>query len=88
MTPPDPPDELAQLIGLLRQQLGSRLRDVRVTRHEGRVVLRGTAVSYYVKQLALHLALRAVGHAALVNELDVVRVPPAPDPGEATTGAG
>jgi hypothetical protein len=51
-----------------------------VIRQESEVILRGTTVSYYVKQLAQHLALRSLGDAALVNELDVC--PPAPDPGD------
>jgi osmotically-inducible protein OsmY len=79
MTQPNPPDQLVQLKGLLRQVLGARLRDLSVTLHEGRVLLRGTAVSYHVKQLAQHLALRALGNAALVNELDVLR--PVPESG-------
>jgi osmotically-inducible protein OsmY len=84
MTQPDPPDQLAQLEAMLRQVLGTRLRDLSVTLHEGRVVMRGTAISYYAKQIAQHLALRVLGNAAFVNQLDVHRS--VPDPGAGNKG--
>jgi hypothetical protein len=66
-----------ELEGLLRQQLRSQVREVRVVVREGQVVVQGIAVSYYAKQLAQHLVLVTLGKLAFVNELEVQRVEPA-----------
>jgi hypothetical protein len=42
-------------------------------------VLVGSAPSYYTKQLAQHFVLNSLDGIALVNEIEVRRVVPAPD---------
>jgi hypothetical protein len=86
MSDTDPPTELERLRELLRQQLRSRVREVAVDLHEGRILLRGVAVSYYAKQLAQHLALRVLGPIALLNRIDVRREAPAPQSDETPGG--
>jgi len=56
------------------------VRDLRVQVHEGQVVLRGTAFSYYAKQLAQNCFLVSLGIKTLVNEIEVRRALPAPNP--------
>jgi hypothetical protein len=63
--------KLADLQGLLQGQLWGRVRNLRVVLREGQVALQGTALSYYAKLLAQHLALHALETAALVNEIEV-----------------
>ena len=68
-TPPTMSPEQAEV--LLKQRLRSRVLDLRVLMHEGGVVLRGTAFSYYAKQLAQHAAMQALGLRILANEIEV-----------------
>jgi hypothetical protein len=68
----------------LRQELerhihlrtGRRVRDLSVEIEPERVVLRGRAGSYYVKQLAQHGALEIVSHLPLSNTIVVEDSPP------------
>jgi hypothetical protein len=79
------PARLEELQGLLRSKFRGQVRDVRVVLRDGLVVLQGIAISYYTKQLAQHLALRALERAALLNEIDVRRAAPEPEPGNPET---
>jgi BON domain len=63
----------------IKAQLRGRVRDLRLLVREGRVVLAGSAPSYYTKQLAQHFVLNSLDGIALVNEIEVRRVVPAPD---------
>jgi hypothetical protein len=65
------PTRLEILQRLLQNQLRDRLRTVSVVQRGPQVVLRGIAISYYVKQLAQQLALSTLQKAALVNEIEV-----------------
>jgi len=69
---------LEQVQEQLLQRLRGRLRQVRVFAHDGHVLLEGIAVSYHAKQLAQHFVLSVLGKTALVNRIDVQRLPPPP----------
>jgi hypothetical protein len=63
------PDE--QLAARVQRQLASDSRAVsrlQVEVDEGVVTLRGTATSFYQKQLWLHGTMRVVGDIALIND--------------------
>jgi osmotically-inducible protein OsmY len=47
------------------------LRQVCARSAQGRIVLRGTVTSYYLKQLALAIAARVVGVGCVQIEIDV-----------------
>jgi hypothetical protein len=70
----------------VKAMLRGRVRDLRVLLREGRVVLTGRATSYYAKQLAQHFVLKALAATALVNEIEVRPVAPAPEPETSAPG--
>jgi osmotically-inducible protein OsmY len=72
------PTDLEKLQEHVRQRLRSQVRELHVILHEGHVLLRGVAVSYYAKQLAQHLVLRVLGQTPLLNRIDVCREAVAP----------
>ena len=76
-----PSPRLEELEELLRQQLRGRVREVHAVLRDGQVVVHGIAHSYYAKQLAQHLALPLLKGAPFVNELEVRRGNPPPEPG-------
>jgi hypothetical protein len=88
MSDTDPPTDLEKLQEHLRQRLRSQVRELHVVRHEGHVLLRGVAISYYGKQLAQHLALQELGQTQtpLLNRIDVCREAPVPQRDEAAGG--
>lgn len=51
--------------------LGRRVRDLHVELDDRRLVLRGRADSYHVKQIAQHLAMAALGLPLSANEIVV-----------------
>jgi len=55
----------------IKAMLRGRVNDLRVFTREGCVVLLGKAPSYHAKQLAQHHALKLLGVANLVNEIEV-----------------
>lgn len=58
----------------VESRLLGRVRDLRVSIDDGRFVLTGTSNSYYVKQLAQHLAMNALDAqmlGRLVNQIEV-----------------
>ncbi len=56
---------------LLKKWLGSRVVGLRVLILEGGIALKGTAYSYYAKQLAQHSAMHIFGVPILANEIEV-----------------
>jgi hypothetical protein len=74
---PIPNLEAEQAEVILRQQLGGRVRELHVVLGSEGVVLQGSAVSYYAKQLAQHFAHKLIGRPVLANEIAVSGVPPA-----------
>jgi hypothetical protein len=84
MSDTDHSTDLEKLQEQLRQHLGSRLRELRLTLHQGHLLVQGRAVSYYVKQLAQHLLRRSLATTPLINHIDVQPLvhPPEPDDAE------
>lgn len=56
---------------LLKARLGSRVIDLHVRFHEVGITLKGTAYSYYAKQLAQHAAMHLLGLPIVANEIEV-----------------
>jgi hypothetical protein len=65
-----PPTDLADLAGILQQQINERtwgrIRQLHVEASSDRVVIQGATSSYYLKQLALLAVQEAMGSAARV----------------------
>ena len=61
-----------ELTEVLSRQTGRRIRELRVELQPGRIVLRGRAVSYHVKQLAQHGLRRLLPHDQPVDNAIVV----------------
>jgi hypothetical protein len=55
----------------IARRTGRRVRNLRVEVGPGRVVLRGRATSYYVKQLAQHAARALLPEVPLENRITV-----------------
>lgn len=55
----------------INRRTGRRIRDLDVACEGNRVVLRGRAPSYYLKQLAQHGALDVLPEIAVENEIEV-----------------
>jgi hypothetical protein len=64
-------EKLAQAAALLRRRLGGRVWELHVALQGSGVVLRGRALSYYVKQLAQHTIMEDFGLPVLANEIEV-----------------
>jgi hypothetical protein len=64
-------EELDRLGSQVQHQLSGRLRDFRLKRRGGGVVLTGRAGSYYAKQLAQHAVMGATDLPILHNEIVV-----------------
>jgi osmotically-inducible protein OsmY len=60
-----------QVEALLRRHLGTRGRELHVAVRQEGVVLRGHACTFYVKQLAQHIAMEVAGLRILANEIEV-----------------
>ena len=60
-----------QVEAVLRQRLGGRVRELRVVIHNGAVILRGQAFTYYAKQLAQHVTMDEIKLPVLANEIQV-----------------
>jgi hypothetical protein len=57
----------------IQSRTGRRVHNLRVEVVAGRVVLRGRAATYYVKQVAQHSVWDVVPGAALENAIEVAR---------------
>lgn len=66
--PPGPGENLEEL---LQHRLGGRIRNLRVRIEEDGLVLQGQASTYYVKQLAQHLAMEETKLPIRANEIEV-----------------
>lgn len=60
-----------QLETSVQGQLNGRVRGMRVFLHDGGLVLRGRARTFYAKQLAQHLVMRQTSLPILANEIEV-----------------
>jgi hypothetical protein len=60
-----------QLEVMVFDRSGRQIRDLRVFQHEKGLVLRGRASTYYLKQLAQHVAMESTGLPILNNQIDV-----------------
>lgn len=57
----------------LYERLGGRVRNLRVIRRDGQLVLEGSSHSFYAKQLATHALMEFDPAEELVNEIVVDR---------------
>ena len=64
-------DEIDRLVEEMRQMLRGRLIGLRIELWGGGVVIRGTARSFYAKQLAQHAVMRGTNLPILRNEIEV-----------------
>ncbi len=55
------------------ERIAGRVRNLRVVRSEGRLVLEGSSSSFHAKQLATHAALELAPADELVNAITVDR---------------
>jgi hypothetical protein len=65
------PEQLARLEEHIQSRLTGRVHDLRLVLHEGGLVLRGHAHTYYAKQLAQHAVMDAMSLPIRANEIDV-----------------
>ena len=69
-------ERLAQLVSLAIRQRGPHaIRQLTVVACEAVVTLRGSARTFYEKQLLLHAVQRVPGVNAIVDEIDVAPAP-------------
>jgi hypothetical protein len=64
--------ELDRIEARLQETLFGRARNLRVLRRGIGIVLRGQAYSFYGKQLAQHVVMRATDLPIVANEIQVV----------------
>jgi hypothetical protein len=64
--------EIARLAAETAEKLRGRLSGLRLELHGGGVVLRGTARSFYAKQLAQHAVMNGTDLPVVRNEIEVV----------------
>lgn len=69
MAPPRIEDE--QLTTQIVRRLGNRVRDLRVLRQGGGLVIQGRTTTYYAKQLAQHAAMELDNEPILANDIEV-----------------
>jgi hypothetical protein len=65
-------DEIAQLAANTAEKLRGRLSGLQLELHAGGVVLRGTAQSFYAKQLAQHAVMIGTDLPIVRNEIEVL----------------
>lgn len=63
---------IAELETLIRDEVGRRVRRLKVVAVEGGLILKGQSPTYYAKQLAQHALLKATETPILANEIEVV----------------
>ena len=68
-SPPHLQQELEQRV---LARTGRRVRNLAIELSSERIVLRGRADTYYVKQLVQHSVLRVCARGALANEIEVL----------------
>ena len=60
-----------QLATQIVRRLGNRIRDLRVLRQGGGLVIQGRTTTYYAKQLAQHAAMELDNEPILANDIEV-----------------
>lgn len=70
-TPKQTRTQLNELQGRLDNAVYSELKTIRVSGNAEHVVIRGRVASYYLKQLAQHIALETAGVKSVTNEIAV-----------------
>jgi len=60
-----------QLTTQIVRRLGNRIRDLRVLRQGGGLVIQGRTTTYYAKQLAQHAAMELDSEPILANDIEV-----------------
>ena len=70
LTPPIRTED-SQLADLILRRLGNRIRDLRVLRQGGGLVIQGRTTTYYAKQLAQHAAMELDKEPILANDIEV-----------------
>ena len=65
------PEEVEQLVVSLQSQLAGRVSDLRLLLRDNGLVLQGRARSYYAKQLAQQVAMKATDLPLLANDIEV-----------------
>jgi hypothetical protein len=64
--------DVDRLIAETGEKLRGRLSGLRLELHHGGIVIRGTARSFYAKQLALHAVMTGTHLPIVRNEIEVV----------------
>lgn len=65
-------DVVARLAAQAAEKLRGRLSGLRLELHGGGIIIRGTARSFYAKQLALHAVMTGTHLPVVRNEIEVV----------------
>ncbi len=65
-------DAVDRLASETREKLRGRVSDLRLELHGEGIILRGTARSFYAKQLALHAVMTGIHLPVVRNEIEVV----------------
>ena len=71
------PDEIHQLVASVEGQLAGRVYDLRLLQRDHGLVLQGRTHSYYAKQLAQQIVMKATELPLLANDIEVLRPVPA-----------
>jgi len=64
-------EEVEKLELHLQTRLNGRVRDLRLQRGDGGLVIRGHAATYYAKQLAQHIVMETTSTPIVANEIKV-----------------
>ena len=67
------PETSLELEHRILERIAGRVRNLRVFRSQGRLVLEGSSTSFHAKQLATHAALELAPADELVNAITVDR---------------
>jgi hypothetical protein len=59
------------LESLLQRRFGNRIRDLRIVRSAGGIILKGRAATYHAKQLAQHGAMELTDLPIVANDIEV-----------------
>lgn len=67
------PETTLELEHQILERIAGRVRNLRVVRRAGRLILEGSSFSFHAKQLATHAALEFAPDDELVNAITVER---------------
>jgi hypothetical protein len=79
MNDPTTPVPVEEIERRLHENLQGQAKHLRVVWRHDQVVLQGRTHSYYIKQLAQVVVLKALGNILLVNEIEVQPLVQGPD---------